>query len=325
MNIKPSICNAPASATVVSSSATEVGSLRQLYKFGLFALGLSLCFGKVLWDLARYSLKEEISSHVLIVPLIVAYLVWVKRKDLPPAEGRWSWQAALAALGGAVALGSYWGLSFLGVALNRGDALSLLTLSFVTLLVAGALYFFGPTLMKKAAFPAAFMIFLVPLPSFVVLGLEIFFQRTSAEAANVLFALSGTPYVRDGQLFTFTNIPILVAEECSGIRSSLVLFMTSLLAGHLFLHDRWRKIALVLFVVPLGILRNGFRIFTIAMLCVHMGPQMIDSAIHRRGGPVFFVLSLIPFFLLLAYLRKTETAPDRAGQPPAEPSNVRQT
>jgi hypothetical protein len=37
---------------------------------------------------------------------------------------------------------------------------------------------------------------------------------------------------------------------------------------------------------------------------------MINSPIHRKGGPIFFVLSLIPFFALLLLLRKTE--PDSA-------------
>jgi exosortase/archaeosortase family protein len=63
---------------------------------------------------------------------------------------------------------------------------------------------------------------------------------------------------------------------------------------------------LALFVIPLAILRNGFRIFVIGELCVHVSHDMINSWIHRKGGPVFFVLSLIPFFLLLAWLRKSE-------------------
>jgi exosortase/archaeosortase family protein len=53
-------------------------------------------------------------------------------------------------------------------------------------------------------------------------------------------------------------------------------------------------------------LRNGFRIFTIGELCVHIGPEMIDSPIHHKGGPLFFALSLIPFFILLTWLHRSE-------------------
>ena len=99
---------------------------------------------------------------------------------------------------------------------------------------------------------------------------------------------------------------LLVGPECSGIHSSQVLLITSLLAGNLFLLSPWRRAFLALFIIPLAILRNGFRIFVIGELCVHVSPDMINSWIHRRGGPVFFALSLIPFFIVLAWLRKTE-------------------
>jgi hypothetical protein len=33
---------------------------------------------------------------------------------------------------------------------------------------------------------------------------------------------------------------------------------------------------------------------------------MIHSPIHRRGGPIFFLLSLIPFFALLLFLKWIE-------------------
>jgi exosortase/archaeosortase family protein len=65
-------------------------------------------------------------------------------------------------------------------------------------------------------------------------------------------------------------------------------------------------------VIPLAILRNGFRVFTIGELCIHVGPHMINSPIHRKGGPLFFALSLIPLFLLLVVLQKSERAGGRS-------------
>ena len=74
----------------------------------------------------------------------------------------------------------------------------------------------------------------------------------------------------------------------------------------MFLKSPWRRLVLVAFVIPLGIVRNGVRILTIGLLCVHVGPHMIDSFIHHRGGPIFFVLSLGPLFLLLTWLRRRD-------------------
>ena len=158
--------------------------------------------------------------------------------------------------------------------------------------------------MRAAAFPLAYLIFMVPMPDAMADALETASKYASAEVANVLFHLSGTPFLRAGLIFQLPNITIEVAQECSGIRSSWVLLMTSILAANLFLKTRWRRFALVAFVIPLAILRNGFRILVIGLLCVNVGPQMIHSLIHRRGGPLFFMLSLIPFFLVLWWLRK---------------------
>jgi exosortase/archaeosortase family protein len=91
----------------------------------------------------------------------------------------------------------------------------------------------------------------------------------------------------------------------------LVLFITSLLASYLFLRSPWRRAVLVAAIIPLGLLRNGVRILTISLLCVHIGPQMINSVIHRRGGPFFFAASLVPLFLLLWWLGRGEVRATR--------------
>jgi len=63
------------------------------------------------------------------------------------------------------------------------------------------------------------------------------------------------------------------------------------------------------------LLRNGFRILVISWLCVEIGPHMIESFIHHRGGPIFFGLSLIPLFAILWFLRRGEI---RREKKPAE-------
>jgi exosortase/archaeosortase family protein len=72
---------------------------------------------------------------------------------------------------------------------------------------------------------------------------------------------------------------------------------------------------LTLAVIPLALLRNGFRVFTIGQLCINIGPHMIDSFIHKKGGPIFFALSLVPFFLILVFLRKSELKSERESLP----------
>jgi hypothetical protein len=45
---------------------------------------------------------------------------------------------------------------------------------------------------------------------------------------------------------------------------------------------------------------------------------MIDSPIHHHGGPIFFALSLVPFFLLLFFMRKWDSRASEASKPQPE-------
>ena len=269
-----------------------------------FAIVLLAAFARPLFGLVNYAAGSELYSYILLIPFVSAYLLYLRRDQLPKTLVT---DLPLAVVSLSVGLGVlvliHW-LDFVRQPPSDNDRLALLTLSFLCFLAAGGFFFFGRGWMRSAAFPLAYLIFMVPMPDAMADALETASKYASAEVANFLFHLSGTPFLRAGLIFQLPNITIEVAQECSGIRSSWVLLMTSILAANLFLKARWRRFALVAFVIPLAILRNGFRILVIGLLCVNIGPQMIHSLIHRRGGPLFFMLSLIPFFLVLWWLRK---------------------
>ena len=271
--------------------------------FGVFLIAV---FSKPLLALAVYAAGEDLHSHILLIPFVSAYLIYIRRHALPKDytfSVRW---ALIPLMAGAISLAAAWNPGASGRSQN--DYLALIALSFVCFVAAGGFFFLGRKWMAAAAFPFAFLIFMVPMPDRVADFLETASKLASTEAASMFFNISGTPVLRDGTFFHLPNITIEVAQECSGIRSSWVLFITSLLAANMFLKKPWRRTVLVAAVIPLGILRNGLRIVFIGLLCVHFGPEMIHSIFHKRGGPPFFVLSLIPLFFLLWWLRRGEAA-----------------
>jgi exosortase C (VPDSG-CTERM-specific) len=280
---------------------------RRLLAFSLFAAGLVAAFAGVLVSLIIHAGRSELHSHIILIPFVSAYLIYIRRRELPNEYHFSRGWATIALLAGLVALIAAFAIAVFRLALSHNDYLALMTLSFVCLLTAGGILCLGGEWMTAAAFPFAFLLFMVPMPDAMTDALETASKLASTEAANLFFNMSGTPVFRTGAIFQLPTITIVVAQECSGIRSSWVLFITSLLAANLFLKSTWRRLLLVCFVIPLGVLRNGFRVWVIGMLCIHIGPQMIHSVIHRRGGPLFFALSLIPLFLLLVWLRRQET------------------
>jgi len=278
--------------------------------FIAFAILLTMLFIKPLFSLVTHAAHSELDSYIVLVPFVSAYLIYTRRKQIPNDYGFSPW-AIVPLLAGLAALATALSLHRSGGSLSDHDYLSLMALSFVCLLAGGGFLFLGRQWMLLTAFPFAFLIFTVPMPDAMAGALETASKLASAEAANFFFNIIGTPVLRDGTIFQLPNIAIQVAQECSGIRSSWVLFITSLLAANLFLNSTWRRAVLVAFVIPLGIVRNGLRVFVIGALCVHFGPHMIHSVIHRRGGPIFFAIALVPLFLLLLWLRRGEGTENR--------------
>jgi exosortase C (VPDSG-CTERM-specific) len=264
---------------------------------------VTLAFIQPLSALIQHGANSELNSYIPLVPFVAGFLLYLARTSLPGSlRSSLTGAVVLSAVGGSALLA---GTAWKGT-LSVNDGLSLMTLAYVSAIAAGGFLFLGSRWMAAAAFPIAFLIFMVPLPDAAVYWIERASVLASADVSAAFFRMTGTPLLRDGTVFMLPGIVLQIAQECSGIHSTWVLFITSLVASQLFLKSPWRRFILVAFVVPLAIVRNSFRILVIGLLCVHVGPHMIDSYIHRQGGPIFFALSLGPLFLLMVWLRRQE-------------------
>lgn len=288
--------------TGVQASWNAMGRSSRLRLVGLASsvVALSLLFVRPLAQLLDLALQNDLHSYIPLVPVISGYLLYSQTSSVGSYRTSIGAAAVLAAAGVAALVVSFQ----FGDRLTVSDHLSSSMLAYVSFIGASGFLFVGSDRMRAAAFPVAFLVFMVPLPDVAVNWLELRLVDASAEASALFFGWTGTPVFRQGTVFTLPNIVLEVAQECSGIRSTVVLFITSVLASNLFLQSSWRRIAIVAFVIPLAIVRNGFRVLVIGLLCVYIGPHMSDSFIHHRGGPIFFVLSLAPLWLFLVWLRR---------------------
>ncbi len=147
---------------------------------------------------------------------------------------------------------------------------------------------------------------MVPLPDVILDRVIHALQVGSTEITYLIFQAVGIPVLRDGFLLSLPGVTIEVAKECSSIRSSVALFITCLLAAHLYLRTGWKMLLFAFLSFPLSILKNGVRIATLTLLAIYVNPSFLKGRLHHDGGFVFFLLSLLLLWPVFLWLERSD-------------------
>jgi exosortase len=274
-------------AFLVRPAAALLGSAELRDERGLVVVVVFVCIGLIWQDRARIAERIEFSPAALVVLL--------------PLFGCFFGLATLSGLDGRLYV-------------------SLSTLLLAVWCIAGFRFAYGAAAFRRARFPLLLLVAMTPLPAFIESPVIGWLQKGSAEAAGWLFQAANVPFHRDGIVLTLPRVTIEVARECSGIRSTLVLLVATLVMGHILLHSSWAKILLVLLLVPMSIFKNVIRIFTLSMLGMYLDPSFLTGKLHHNGGVVFFALAFVGMgglAVLLRYLEPREVGTSAHGSQPA--------
>lgn len=302
---------------VISTTATHAlaGDSRRHAMFVAFIVISSLAFYKTLSAVIRYSLaSSDSSSHIVLIPIISFFLLYLEKQKI------FSITRTSVAPGASLALLDvllYWLVNRSSFPLEGNWRLCLETLCVVLVWIAGFLLCYGFVALRAAAFPLLFLLLMVPLPN-VILDRAIYaLQSGSTEISYLIFQLVGTPVSRHGFLLSVPGVTIEVAKECSSIRSSIALFITCLLAAHLYLRTAWKKLVFVILGLLLSVVKNGIRITTLTLLSVYVDPGFLYGRLHRQGGFVFFLIALLILLPVFLWMEKSDKLCKPAGSPEA--------
>jgi exosortase len=276
--------------------------------FGLLCLISAAVLWRSIAETLSLAINDDAYTHIiLVVPICAALIV-----------SEWSSLAYLVITNAKTGL-SLFAFGILIVVLNdrhlapgRDLRLAVNMLALVILWISAFIMCFGVRISRSLLFPLCFLFWMVPVPSSALVIIERWLQHESAIAAWMLFSATGVPAVRDGILVSIPGLTVEVAKECSSIRSSLMLLVTTMVLGHLLLKEFWRKTVLTLSAIPVSVAKNGLRIFTIAMLGTRVDRGFLTGHLHRDGGIVFFLFALLLTGILLGSLRKGETVTSKA-------------
>jgi exosortase len=267
-----------------------------------------LAFYKPLLTLIRYALQNDDASHIVLIPFLVAWLLYTDRQkllrgslDLVAA----SWFAVPASVLVAISIRSTFADATVSLAVS--------ILALVMFSVAGFVGLFGRGSANSMRFPLAFLLFMVPLPGPLLAQIIQFLQAGSAAVAELIFDWTGTPALREGFVFHLPKMSIEVAQECSGIRSSIALLILALLVAHFAFSKFWKKALFVAVGLVMMIVKNGVRIATLTILANSVNPEFLYGKLHREGGIVFFLIGIALLLPVYWYLHRSERSipPDK--------------
>ena len=264
----------------------KFGSLQ--VRLGLLALALgSLVWG--FWLLLSvhapdsFANPKEDMSYGWYVPIFALYVVWTERKQLVESLGEASWGGLLATL-------PFLLVGFLGV---RGIQMRFEVVAFAGLLLTIPWAFFGRETAKRLLFPAVFLLFCMPLASFLDI-VTVHLRLLATSAAYWVMKGFGADVVRQGTALGAANgsFAIDVAEPCSGLRSIFALM--ALTAGYAYFTQKtWiRRGVLFAMSVPLAVLGNVMRILTICLVANYASSDFATGFYHDYSGYVVFIVAI---------------------------------
>lgn len=192
-------------------TGTQIGALCVLVLLAVWA-------GWTQWeDIFTIAWRDEEASHILLVPPIIAWLVWVRRVRFRRSRPRFSWIGPLM-----IAVG--WGISWISFRNAfqfgwHGGA--------VLMLVGAVASVVGLRVMATFAPAALLAVMLIPVPGKLRLMIAGPLQTATAEVTRVLLEAFGFWVERTGNLLIINDVPVAVQEACNGMRMVFALVLVS--------------------------------------------------------------------------------------------------
>lgn len=239
------------------------------------------------WNVSTY-------NHILFVPAIVGWLIWIRRGELARIDPSGWWP----------------GLVFLGAALlvwllgSLADVNLISQLGAVAAVQASVLALLGLRAGWALMFPLAYAVFLVPFGDELVPAL----QTLTARMTIALTLWSGVPAAVDGVFIDTPAGLFEVAEACSGVQFLIAMSALATLIAHTCFTSHRRRAVFLVVALALPVLANGVRAWGTIYLAQYFGIAFAAGFDHIVYGWIFFALVIV--VLLAAFWRWFDRDPD---------------
>ena len=184
-------------------------------------------------------------GHCLLVPPVVAWLVWERRRELARLTPA-AWWPGLAVVSAGAAL---WLVG------QAGAVTAARQFGLFAMLAGAVVALLGATVARGLAFPLGYLFLAVPFGEW----LEAPLQVVTVRLCLPLLALVGLPATSNGVMVHAGRYWFEVAEACSGAKFVIAMVAVGVLVARLCFR-RWpRRLAFMVACVVVPVLANGLR------------------------------------------------------------------
>jgi len=299
--------------------------VNKVWRPALVIVLVSFLYATVLFRMGIHWWTDENYSHGLLVPFVIAYVVWLnfdRLKSLVKVPSFW--------FGGSLVI---FALIML-LAGTLGVELFVQRISMVLMIAGIIVYFFGAKIIQLLSIPFILLLLAIPIPQIIFNKIAFPLQVYASQIAVWGIRIFEVPTVRKGNVIEILPngatqiIALEVVEACSGIRSLMTLMTLALILVYLtrgntssptdnwmsFLNkfDFWRGIILMFSAVPIAIITNAGRVTATGVLTYHYGKKATESFVHDFAGWLVYLVALILLislnFILIRIFRKVKVS-----------------
>lgn len=239
-------------------------------------------------------------THAYFILPLSLYFVWRDRKKYPLLAENLPVSKSLWPL--------FWLVSGISLFIFawKQDYLFLSALSLIPVLCGLTGYLYGKKVFQAAAFPIAYLLFLVPPPLGVLDAITVPMRYGVSAATVFLLKLLGYPMSREGLMLFIGPHEVFLGGACSGFRSLMTL--AALGGAYIYLSkgSASKKIGLSAAIVPLALLGNLIRVMSVCIAAYYLGDSKEWRLFHEFSGFLMFAVMLGGLLAIETFFEKKE-------------------
>jgi len=246
------------------------------------AILIIVAYSAAIGELLRvWGVREEY-SYGYMIPFIAAFLVWQRKDLLERINFSGSWFGVVLTLIG----------SFIYIVGELSTLYLLVQYSMIIMVLGLALALTGWPAFRIIFVPLMFLIFMIPLPQFLLGEISQQLQFISSEIGVAVIRAFGISVYLEGNVIDLGVLKLQVVEACSGLRYLFPLMTLGFMAAYFFNGAMWKRVVIFVSTIPITVFMNSFRIGAIGVMAEYWDIEVAEGFLHDFEGWIIFMACL---------------------------------